>query len=198
MFRTAFTTASLAAIVETADLVDVLGSAVGWLTSGVSPWIVSIDPSDGSIEPDGSKSITINVSAEELTVEGDYFADIIVYSNPNVGPDTLTLQFHVGPPIVESPDQLPEFTTLEPNYPNPFSNSTTFKFALKDPAHVKLTVYNIRGQRVATVVDKEMKPGFYDIPWTPTDGHHKLANGIYFYRLEAGDKTFVKKMMIMR
>jgi len=197
-FRTAFTTASLAAIVETADLVDVLGEAIEWLTSGIAPWITSIVPETGSIDPEGSQEVVINVSAEELTVDGDYYADIIVYSDPDVGPDTLTLRFEVGEPIVDSPEPLPEFTTLEPNFPNPFSHSTTFRFALKDAGHVELAVYNIRGQRVATVVDEEKEPGWYEIPWTPTDGHHKLANGIYFYRLEAGDKTFVKKMVIMQ
>jgi hypothetical protein len=88
--------------------------------------------------------------------------------------------------------------SLFQNYPNPFSNSTTFKFALKDPAHVKLTVYNIRGQRIATVIDEELKPDSYEIPWSPAGEDHKLTNGIYFYRLEAGDKSFVKKMVIMR
>jgi hypothetical protein len=87
---------------------------------------------------------------------------------------------------------------LSQNFPNPFSNSTTFKFALKDPAHVKLSVYNIKGQLVSRVVDGDMAPGFYEIPWSPADGDHKLANGIYFYKLEAGDKTFVKKMILMR
>jgi hypothetical protein len=48
------------------------------------------------------------------------------------------------------------------------------------------------------VIDEELKPGSYEIPWSLADEDHKLKNGIYFYRLEAGDKTFVKKMVIMR
>jgi hypothetical protein len=43
-----------------------------------------------------------------------------------------------------------------------------------------------------------MEPGYYEIPWLPADGDHSLTNGIYYYKLEVGDKTFVKKMMLMR
>jgi len=93
---------------------------------------------------------------------------------------------------------IPEKIELYQNFPNPFSNSTIFKFSLNVPAHVKLSVYNINGQQVATIVDKNMKPGYYEIPWSAADGDYKLTNGIYFYRLEAGDKIFVKKMTLMQ
>jgi hypothetical protein len=113
--------------------------------------------------------------------------------------------FKIGETIItgiedfeDNNSSIPIVCTLYPNYPNPFSNSTTFKFALKDPGHAKLSVYNIKGQRVATVIDEELKPGSYEIPWSLANEDHKLKNGIYFYRLEAGDKTFVKKMVIMR
>lgn len=84
------------------------------------------------------------------------------------------------------------------NYPNPFSGSTTFKFALKGPAPVKLFVYNLKGQRVATVLDEEMTTGSYEIPWPSTNERSSLANGIYFYRLEVGERAFVKKMVYLK
>lgn len=93
---------------------------------------------------------------------------------------------------------IPDKIELYQNYPNPFSNSTTFKFALNVPAHVKLSVYNIIGQQVATVVDENMKPGYYEIPWSVVNGDNTLTNGTYYYKLEVEDKTLVKKMMLMR
>jgi subtilisin family serine protease len=123
----------------------------------------------------------------------------------NITEQIMHPAFKIGETIItgiedfeDNNSSIPIVCTLYPNFPNPFSNSTTFKFALKDPAHVKLTVYNIKGQRVATVIDKEMAPGSYEIPWSLANEDHKLKNGIYFYRLEAGDKIFVKKMVIMR
>jgi methionine-rich copper-binding protein CopC len=69
---------------------------------------------------------------------------------------------------------------------------------LKDPAHVKLSVYNIKGQRVATVVDEELKPGSYEVPWSLADEDHKLKNGIYFYRLKTETYDELKKMVIVK
>jgi len=92
----------------------------------------------------------------------------------------------------------PKEFSLSQNYPNPFSNSTTFKFSLNVPANVKLSVYNIIGQRVATIINENMEPGYYEIPWSPANGDHTLTNGIYYYKLEVGDKTFLKKMMLMQ
>lgn len=116
------------------------------------------------------------------------------YSNPNLHP---YLEVNYTPGAVGDENfQIPPF--LSPNYPNPFSGSTTFKFTLPYPAHVELSVYNIRGERLATVVDEEMGSGSYEIPWSPSNGNSSLTNGIYFYRLEAGDNTVVKKMVIMQ
>jgi hypothetical protein len=93
----------------------------------------------------------------------------------------------------------PLSTMLYPNFPNPFSHTTTISFSLKEPSHVTLSLYNIKGQLVATLVDDNLPPAQdYQIIWNGRVGDKALANGIYFYRLEAGDKTFVKKMVLMR
>jgi len=90
-------------------------------------------------------------------------------------------------------------TKLNPNFPNPFSNSTTISFSLKEKSHVKLSVYNIKGQLVATLLNDEMNPGKdYKIIWSGKSGNNRLANGIYFYKLETRNKTFIKKMILMR
>jgi hypothetical protein len=164
----------------------------------IYPKWVSTDPLYGAVEPDASQELNIHFDASGCNIGDELSCNIVVTSHePNVGSQVATVNLLVSDVSV-GPDTPFYITTLYPNYPNPFSNTTTFKFALKDPAHVKLTVYNIKGQRVATVIDKEMAPGSYEIPWSLANEDHKLKNGIYFYRLEAGDKIFVKKMVIMR
>lgn len=70
---------------------------------------------------------------------------------------------------------------LSANYPNPFNPSTTIKYGLSEQARVNLTVYNIIGRRVATLVSTSQQAGFYEVNF---DGQG-LASGLYIARLEA-------------
>jgi hypothetical protein len=94
------------------------------------------------------------------------------------------------------------YTRLNPCFPNPFNpdkGGTTISFSLKDRTYVTLSVYNIKGQLVATLLDDEMNPGTdYQVIWDGKSGNRNLGNGIYFYKLETKDKTFIKKMILMR
>jgi hypothetical protein len=156
------------------------------------------NPISGTVEPGETTEVEVTFDATDLT-DSLYFSNIAVNNNSVNNPIIIPSTLHVN--CVDIEENNPFVSTvysLSHNYPNPFSNSTTFKFALAGPTHVKLSVYNIKGQHIATVVDEEMKPGFYEIPWSLADAGHKLTNGIYFYRLEAGEKTFVKKMVIMK
>ena len=89
-------------------------------------------------------------------------------------------------------------TGLQGNYPNPFSSSTTISFSLMKRLHVRLSVYNIKGQLVETLVDNEMNPGVYEKKWNVNSESEKLTNGVYFYKLETHNKIFTKKMILIR
>ena len=82
---------------------------------------------------------------------------------------------------------------LSQNYPNPFNPSTTIRFVLPKTAHVSLNISNVLGQVVATLVNEERGPGFYDVKWNAA-----VPSGVYFYRLQAGDFTEAKKMILLR
>jgi hypothetical protein len=92
------------------------------------------------------------------------------------------------------PNNLPTGYALEQNYPNPFNPSTTINFSIGNVSNVKLRVYNILGQRVATLLDAKMNPGSHSVIF---DGS-KLSTGVYFYRLEAGQFVSVKKMLLIK
>ena len=94
----------------------------------------------------------------------------------------------------------PEAFALADNFPNPFNPTTTIKYALPQAADVELTVYNVVGQVVRTLVAEYQSAGRYVVEWDATDDSgHSLSSGMYFYRLQAGGEFLeVKKMLLLR
>lgn len=83
---------------------------------------------------------------------------------------------------------------LNQNYPNPFNPSTTIAYGLPDAGRVKLTVYNLLGEVVGTLVDGWKSAGSYTIQWQPSN----LASGVYLYKLETAGKVEIKKMIFIK
>ncbi len=98
-------------------------------------------------------------------------------------------------------NQLPTRFALEQNYPNPFNPSTTMRFAVQQASHTDISVYDVLGRKVATLVSQELTPGFYNATWNGTDQSGRIAaSGIYFVRMtaDAGNaKTFTAMQKIM-
>jgi hypothetical protein len=90
--------------------------------------------------------------------------------------------------------QAPRSFTLSQNYPNPFNPTTTIDFALPKAAYVKLSVFNVLGQKVAALVNAHMNAGQQSVVFDAS----KLSSGVYFYKLEAGDFRSIKKMMLLK
>jgi hypothetical protein len=100
-----------------------------------------------------------------------------------------------GPSAIGSEGSaMPSEYSLSQNYPNPFNPTTTIAFNLAKSSHTTLTVYNLLGQKVATLLDKEMVSGAHQV----TFEQKKLASGVYFYQLRSGDFTKIKKMVLMK
>jgi hypothetical protein len=94
---------------------------------------------------------------------------------------------------------IPERYNLAQNYPNPFNPTTTVAYDIPVEAKVKLTIYNILGERVATLVDEFKPAGSYTTVWNgQTDNGSSVSSGIYFYRLTAGDYVKSMKMTLMK
>ena len=91
-------------------------------------------------------------------------------------------------------NNLPKEFSLSQNYPNPFNPSTVINFSLPQDAQVKLTVYDMLGREVAVMVNELRSAGTYSIA---VDGR-SMASGIYVYRLEAGNRTFTRKMTLIK
>jgi len=102
--------------------------------------------------------------------------------------------------IDDALSQIPEEYSLDQNYPNPFNPSTTIRFGLPVRSSVRLTIYNMLGQLVASLVNCEQNAGWHQVRWEAT-----ISSGLYIYRLEAvsvdePDRRFVeaKKMIVIR
>ena len=94
---------------------------------------------------------------------------------------------------------LPKKFALLGNFPNPFNASTTVRFQLSQPSLVELTVYNILGQKVKTLVDQSMTSGEKQVAWDGTDtAERNLSSGIYFYRLVTEEGTQTGKMTMLK
>ena len=101
---------------------------------------------------------------------------------------------------------MPSSYSLEQNYPNPFNPSTELKYALPRDSHVRLVVFNVIGQEIATLVDEVQPAGFHAITWSGRNlTSSQIASGVYFYRIDATNiadskdvYTQVRKMILMK
>ncbi len=96
-------------------------------------------------------------------------------------------------------DIAPITTRLYNNYPNPFNPETTISFDLPQRGRVELVVYNLRGQKVKSLINEEMDMGVHKIIWNGTNNQGKeVASGVYYYRLSCGNYTKTNKMVLMK
>ena len=95
---------------------------------------------------------------------------------------------------IENENVVPNHFDLLQNYPNPFNPTTTISFALANTGFVNLTVFNITGEKVATLVHQEYQTGNYTVEFNANN----LPSGIYLYRLSAGNFVSTKKMILMK
>lgn len=94
----------------------------------------------------------------------------------------------------DEPNNMPAELRLSQNYPNPFNPTTTINFGLPEATDVTLEVYNVAGQRVATLVNGRMTSGYHDVRFDARN----LASGVYLYRLEAAGQVRTEKMTLIK
>ncbi len=94
---------------------------------------------------------------------------------------------------------VPKSFTLSQNYPNPFNPATQIIYSLPQRSHVTLSVYNILGQKVTTLVDEQKAAGTYTVDWNGTSNNGVMvATGIYLYKMDAGQHSDAKKMLLLK
>jgi hypothetical protein len=160
---------------------------------------VSLDHTSGTIAPGDSGSVMVYWHG--IITEQIHDGYLGVYSNDPVNPvENVHLILDVLPTgIGDGTEAMPTQYALHQNFPNPFNPSTTIKYDLKARTDVTLTIYNVLGQKVRTLVNTNQAAGFKNIVWNGlNDGGEQVSTGIYIYRIEADGFVQSRKMVFMK
>jgi hypothetical protein len=111
-----------------------------------------------------------------------------VYQSATISYDELTIT------NIENNNFSPSEFKLNQNYPNPFNPSTVIGYQLPESNNVTLKVYDLLGREVAALVDEYKPAGSYQVEWNASD----LPSGVYFYKLDTGDNSAIKKLMLLK
>lgn len=134
---------------------------------------------------------SVHVIGQELKITGENLYSTrllhITWADPSTGVDD------------EMGGLPPHRLELPQNYPNPFNQATTVKYELPRRSHVTVGVFNVLGQPVRTLVDREESAGVYTVTWDGTTASGQpAATGVYLYRLQSGDYVETKKMLLLK
>jgi photosystem II stability/assembly factor-like uncharacterized protein len=182
-------------VVQSADTTYGFGKV--YFADANNGWISGGNNDNGIVlhTADGGNSWTTQYTGAATSLMSVYFTDADTgWAVGNLG--TIIHTTTGGTGIIEDKSFIkdPARLTLAQNKPNPFSQNTEIRFSIPYSEHVTLEVYNIIGQNVATLVDNELEPGEYKVNFNA----QKLPNGIYLYRLDAGNQVQIKRCTILR
>jgi len=129
----------------------------------------------------------------------DYSGEVIFATNDPYAPElALPITANGYDSVGNNPDNR-GVTALQGNYPNPFNPATNVSFSLSASEQVELMIYNVRGQRVKTLVNETLQAGSHSVTWNgDTDGGGLASSGVYFLSMKAGRYTAVKKMILLK
>jgi hypothetical protein len=128
------------------------------------------------------------------TLDATYPTTAAAYIGSTTGQPVGDLNWFPQFLSVEQLDNVPSSFELLQNYPNPFNPNTTIKFKLEENGFVTLNVYNVLGQKVKTLVSEDLTFGTHQLDFDAS----ALSSGVYFYKLESGKQTSVRKMMLLK
>ena len=155
----------------------------------------------------GLIEVTAGRVGREMTAKGD--ADLVTVRFVTLADDPGLIEVVSGQLVnsayqgvdmrVKQSQALPMVAALYQNFPNPFNPSTEIRFDIPTARDVKLRVYNQLGQTVRTLAQTRMKAGSYRINWDgKSEAGHGVSSGVYFYSLEAGDYSQIRKMTLVK
>lgn len=159
-----------------------------------------------TVGPMGLGRLDLRYPTPQMVDFGGFAGNMVAYADNTVAVSDSTgiLLYHVipttttGTPEISHDRPLPDDYGLV-NYPNPFNPSTRIAFSLPHASEVELTIMNVVGQRVVTLLDDYLSAGNHDVTWNGNDsGGNRVASGVYFYRLSTTEGTATRKMILLR
>ena len=144
---------------------------------------------------------TFNVFADAVgyTSTGSIESGPSYNTDGTASPSTADLSLTPETVTAVIPPPHPTTYSLEQNYPNPFNPTTQIAFSIEQSEHVSVAVFNILGQKVATLLDGQMNSGSHIVMWDGRNQHgDAMPSGVYFYRLSTPNFTAVRKMVLLK
>jgi hypothetical protein len=182
--------------------VRILPTPNPWPTLGLSATMTMVDADsavlriDLSTDIDGQPEVSTRANIVGVLSQYDYSTPLNGFYEfmPRFYSDFTWLSTGVGEDVT-----IPNDYALSQNYPNPFNPSTMISFNLKNKAHVSLSIYNIMGAKVNTLVNQELEPGAHSVRWDGVNGAgEKVSSGIYFYKLDTNEFSATKRMVLLK
>lgn len=160
---------------------------------GAFDWLTA-NHGHGSIPPSDSLDITVTCSAGDHPA-GTYWAYLDLYTNdPERVHAQIPVIMNIGTTPVDNSGQIAVNYSIEQNYPNPFNASTSIRYSVPGATRVKVDVFDILGRKVETLVDEVQPSGRHQVSWHSGD----QPSGTYFYRIQAGEYSETRKMVLLK
>jgi hypothetical protein len=170
-----------------------------------------------ALKPGNGTIAELNFRRDDVTLE-QFEINPFICKSPGHKLSLVYNNLETGKPVVENVDPqlegntisltknpsgsagvVPTTYSLGQNYPNPFNPATTIAFSVKTAGQVNLSIYNVLGQEVRSLVNEFKDAGNYSAYWDGRDnGGGEVASGVYFYRIKSGDFNDIKKMVLMK
>jgi len=115
--------------------------------------------------------------------------------------DTLTFEVQIVAQVISAKTEpfTPEEFSLHQNYPNPFNPVTTLRYDIPENSHVTITIYDMLGREVNTLINQTQDAGYRSVIWEATNNYGKTVSaGIYIYQIQAGEYISTKKMVLLK
>jgi len=166
-------------------------------TTNESGWIIIYRSMDPAATPDTGELISIQYISEEITFT-DYLSDTdLVYQYFATQTDRFWNESEPSNRVYTTSGPMPDEYKILQNYPNPFNGMTTIPFAIPGYSHVNLSITDIRGNIITTLIDQPLLPGKHTINWygKSDEGDHQ-ASGVYLIYLNKGGKVKSSKRLL--
>lgn len=166
-------------------------------------FIAEVPDAVGAVTVDRPWAIGARASGDETYPVERHFEglidDVRIYNVPLYEEEVVALYQQSLADVRGQSTTVPDFFALGQNYPNPFNPQTRLEYQVPQAAHVNISLYNIVGQLVATLVDEVKSPGRYSVSWNATDQNGlRVPSGIYMARMVSNNYSATRKVALLK
>jgi hypothetical protein len=162
----------------------------------VPDWL-AVSGSYSWLEAGESDQISITVMTEELENDTAYVGHVLVLTSGDA--TSIPVHLNTGDNLSAGVSQLPRKFNLYPAYPNPFNPVTTLRYDLPEDAMISVTIYDMMGRRIKTLVNGPQSAGYKSVQWNANNSAgQSVSAGVYLYQIRAGEFVQTRKMVLLK